>query len=398
MSVLVKLSEEQQGANDYLYDWTKKPVGEYTTLGGLAGTGKTTILGFFRVLLHANNPKLTVAFCCYTGKASRVLYGKLREAEALYGMDTCSTIHGLIYRPEIHPKTGEVIRWHEVDSIECDLVIVDEASMVPQKMFNHLLAYNVPIICVGDHGQLPSFGGDGVGPFNLMDNPDLKLEKIHRQAEGNPVIKMAHLVRDYGNSLECGQWGDKVWRLRRSDSRVQEFVDKIYRGFDPETMVLCGSNRERVSLNKRIRRLLGFTSPGVWRGERVLCLRNNWQAKDTVITNGMTGTVKAIQRMGDDHYRMEVDMDGEERNYKGRASVHMFDNEKGTIPEHMSFKNLGDQFDRGYTLTVHKAQGSEARRVVVYERPKWFSEDEELYRRWLYTAVTRTKEELYVVV
>jgi ATP-dependent exoDNAse (exonuclease V) alpha subunit len=96
-------------------------------------------------------------------------------------------------------------------------------------------------------------------------------------------------------------------------------------------------------------------------------------------------------------YNVVLQMDGENNVYAGQISAHQLDGLKtvqeveGLIP-----MDIGDRFDRGYALTVHKSQGSQARRVILFEQKSRLWEGD-LYRRWLYTAVTRAREELLIV-
>ena len=96
-------------------------------------------------------------------------------------------------------------------------------------------------------------------------------------------------------------------------------------------------------------------------------------------------------------YEVVFQMDGEDRLYVGRISAHQIDHAgridqvEGLLPV-----EIGDRFDRGYALTVHKAQGSQARRVILFEQKSRFWGGD-AYRRWLYTAVTRAEEELLIV-
>ena len=113
------------------------------------------------------------------------------------------------------------------------------------------------------------------------------------------------------------------------------------------------------------------------------------------IYNGMTGTILDIAREGTKelkYYEAEISLDFENIPFWGKISIEQFNSIEFVE------KNLGDInfFDFGYALTVHKAQGSQAKRVVVFEErfPKM---DDDTFRRWLYTAVTRAEEELYII-
>jgi exodeoxyribonuclease-5 len=291
--VNIEVSKDQRRALDALLAWQKKYPSQYITLGGYAGTGKTTLIAILRKKLHKDKPKLKVAFCSYTGKAARVLKGKLTQQKALYTRDTVSTIHSLIYSP-IENERAEIVGWERKSSVDCDLIIVDEASMIDEEIWKDLLWFNVPIIAVGDHGQLPPIRGN----FNLMKKPKLRLEEIHRQAKENPIIRLSMIARERG-AVPVGEYGKGVKKLKRSNPIAGDEVDDLLAGYDPETLILCGYNNTRVKLNTFVRGKLGFLDdietqaiPQV--GDRLICLRNNHEKQ---IFNGMHGKLRWTTRI-----------------------------------------------------------------------------------------------------
>jgi exodeoxyribonuclease V len=133
--------------------------------------------------------------------------------------------------------------------------------------------------------------------------------------------------------------------------------------------------------------------------DRVICLKNNW---DKGIYNGMVGKIgRIIPKQGDSGeihwYEAEISMLEDGMEYDGLISAHQF-NQATALKEYkqLSYRNLGDLFDFGYALTVHKAQGSQAQRVLLFEERSQHMSDED-WRRWLYTGVTRAEEELTIV-
>lgn len=380
---------------DAVTDWYAERSSPYLTLGGYAGTGKTTVQGPIRERLGRERHVKRVAFCAFTGKAASVLRARLREHQALRRNDYCGTIHGLIYEAEFD-DTGQISLWHRLPELAYDLIVVDEASMVGEALWNDLRAFGLPILAIGDHGQLPPIEGT----LNLVENPQLRLETIHRQAEGNPIIRLSLLARTEG-VVPLGSYGDGVEKIAKDLDSTRERLEVEFTSFNTDTMILCGYNRTRVALNKHIRELLGFDGPGLAPGERVICLRNNWGAHPHPLFNGMLGSVLTAEPESEDGtmhwYNAVLQMDGEHNVYAGRLSAHQLDQLK-TLQEveGLSPIEIGDRFDRGYALTVHKAQGSQAQRVILFEqRSKLWEGD--LHRRWLYTAVTRAREKLLIV-
>lgn len=385
---VVPLSQDQQAAHDAILAWyrahqtgAQKPL-QILTLGGYAGTGKTTLIARLTGSLRAEKPAPTISFCCFTGKASLVLRQKLWKVQALGG-SYCGTIHGMIYTPNIDPKTQRVIGWRRkgTDEIEGDLFILDEASMVDEKLLGDLQSYGRPILAVGDHGQLPPVSGT----LNLMENPQIRLEHIHRQATGNPIIRVSILARE-SREIKLGYaegGGGSVQKVPRGTNVVGALDDLR------NTLFICGTNRTRNALNAQIRARLGYTGEPK-PGERVICLRNN---RDKGVYNGQMGTIEAIKPEGEHWYKLSVRMDGDVV-YEDRASRHQFGQPKtlDAWPGLMPF-SIGARFDWGYCVTAHKAQGSEHENVVVYEDYHW----KDLHARWLYTALTRASKQLIIV-
>jgi len=386
---VITLSADQKKALDHILEWYKKDKHsmQFVTLGGFAGTGKTTLIAILRQELHRIEKDLSVGFASYTGKAARVLKTKLKEQNTLSSDDSVGTIHSLIYSPIINDKE-EIIGWQTKDEIEPNLIIIDEASMVDETIWSHLLAYHVPIIVVGDHGQLPPIKGN----FNLMEKPLLKLEEIHRQAKENPIIGLSIQARQSGE-IEPGKYSSTVKKYTRDDVDGQEVLDEMLSSYNNDTLVLCGYNNTRRKLNQFIRQAKGFESPAPSAGDRVICLRNNHRKN---IYNGMLGTIMHIEKKDKLWYLAEIAMDGEQDCYEGLISVDQFGSETPfNFTEKRGKFMEGDLFDFGYALTVHKAQGSQAKKVILFEeRFKQMTDDN--WRRWLYTAVTRAEEELYI--
>lgn len=383
----VNLSITQKNILDSILQWYKEEKIQYITFGGYAGTGKTTLLGYLGKYLHKERKNVRIAFCSYTGKAARVLQRKLKESGSLNKSDFIGTIHSLIYKAITDDKDN-IVGWErkQKEEFEYNLIIIDEASMVTKQIWEDLLSFEVPILATGDHGQLPPIEGS----FNLMESPILRLEEIFRQEKDNPIIKVSEIARKYGNIPQL-DFSDTVRKLSRQGDETQEFLTDKLSNFDDQTLVLTGYNRTRVNLNNGIRQLLEFESSAPCYGDRVICLKNNSSMN---IFNGMTGTILSIDKNSEGNfYNAEIALDGEEDFFVGNISVDQFGKSE-TLTQHLP-ENM-NLFDFGYALTVHKAQGSQSRKVIVFEeRFPQMSDDN--WRRWLYTAVTRAEEELYII-
>jgi len=389
--VNIELSPDQRTVLREIWGWFVNRKTPYLTFGGYAGTGKTTMMALFRSALKDRFPKQKVAFCSYTGKAARVLEYTLKDHQARYPEDITGTIHSLIYEPRTDER-GRVVSWQKKKRLEVDLIVVDEASMVDREIWLDLQSFNIPILAVGDHGQLPPIRGN----FNLMAQPDLRLEKIHRQAQGNPIIRLSEKVRR-GEEIPYGDFG-LVKKLEKRGGETQEMVENILRDFDDQLLVLVGYNWSRVELNRFTRQLNGIDAEEPQVGDYIICLKNNHKKG---IYNGMRGRISTIsprkdKKKRDLWYDLEAQMDNRQF-YQGKVLKKQFDSKK-TIQKvgELRHKEMGDLFDFGYALTVHKAQGSQAKKVLLFEQ-RFRKMDDEQWRRWLYTAVTRAEEELVII-
>lgn len=388
----ITLTKEQLGAIDAIAEAARRGR-DLLTMGGLAGTGKTTIIGHAATLIRKRRKDARIAFAAFTGKAASVMRGKLQRADAISKRDYVGTIHGLIYEPIYEGQL--VVGWERVASIPYELIVLDEASMVNEDIFKDLESYGVPIIAVGDHGQLPPIKGK----FNLMENPELRLEQIHRQAENDPIVQVALAAREGRNPREhlsdkCGADIGRHSTVRWVPSPDKaEVVRAVNASMGVGSLLwLCGTNRTRVMVNNLIRARLGFAG-APRKGDKVICLRNN---RFKHLYNGITGVVEKIEDDGKHHYQARIAMDSDSM-FEGRISRHQFglertiDTWKGLEP-----KQIGQRFDFGYCMTVHKAQGSEADNVLVFEE-RFSSMSEEDWNRWRYTAYTRAAKQLVIV-
>ena len=390
----IQLTDEQKIVTDGIIKWFTDEQHQYLTVGGYAGTGKSFVLSHLPQLLPDT---LRIAFCAFTGKASSVLLQKLRETGKQ--IPDVSTIHKLIYKPVIDSKTNEIIDWEKNEDLPYDLIIIDEASMVNRTLFEDLIDYDLPILAVGDHGQLSPVSNDD---FSLMAHPNLSLETVHRQAKDSPIIKLSMYIRENGK-LPRNFDSDYIRELTWWKKNDRSFIDKIpYH--NKNIITLSALNKTRVYLNDYFRCLLGKEG-SVHDGDRIVCLKNNDHAG---IMNGMTGTIESIantSRQSVKRMMINFDMSSVKKCFSNINTFGVADTkELGLIgnnrEEREWAKRIGcnqvDMFDYGYCLTVNKSQGSSWNTVVVVNERSYYTSDLE-FKRWLYTAVTRAEERLFII-
>jgi exodeoxyribonuclease-5 len=244
--------------------------------------------------------------------------------------------------------------------------------MVGERMAQDLLSFGVPILVLGDPGQLPPIGSAG---FFTKGKPHYMLTEVHRQALGSPVIALATRARK-GKPLHLGTYDDSsvIRAVRRTDD---------YLNFD---QVIVGMHRTRHRINDQIRRRLGFRGSAPQAGEKVVCLRNDHKLG---LRNGTVWTTLETRSLGDGFIAMTIENE-QHVTAEVIAPLDGFSSRTGDgadLP--------GQPFAFGYALTCHKAQGSQWDSVCVIDESSWFRE---YPHRWLYTAVTRAARSVCVVI
>lgn len=413
----LELEQEQQVVLDHIINkmwvthqdkamfWRGDPF--HVIVGGYAGTGKTTLLAHLRAEIYKNFPRISVAFVTYTGKASSVLKLKLETNGSLMTSDYIGTIHSLIYKPKVkwdrQLKCYVVVDWilKEDDEICYDIIIIDEGSMISQSIWFDLQNMKRPIIVMGDHGQLPPIGDQ----FSLMKQTHFKLNTIHRQALNSPIIALSKFVRDNGYIPYNRIFSKDIFKLSWNHPKCKDiWNNKVV--FNENLIVLCAFNTTRNELNKQIRKKLGYSGDKLpIPGERIVCLQNDHKRG---IMNGQIANLLWIMPGDHDLYMMTLEVDGYPDPVEctvaskcfGEVTYTMYD-KSPTWKKQFKYvmdKGIGpiNYFDFGYVMSVHKSQGSEWNKVILFEqRTKHW--DDNMYARWLYTAITRAKEKLFII-
>lgn len=361
-------SQQQDAALKAVSAWLKDKSGpQVFRLFGWAGSGKSTLA------THLAADVKKVVYAAFTGKAALVMRKR--------GCDGASTIHSLIYKLK-DETAGEPQFVLNADSAAkyADLIVIDEVSMVGEDLATDLLSFGRKVLVLGDPGQLPPVKSAG---YFINAKPDIMLTEIHRQARENPIIQMSMAIRE-GRGLDYGTYGEsKVIDARQVDR------DEVL-AFD---QIIVGTHRKRISYNARMRELRGIDSPTPVQQDRVICCRNN-NAKG--LLNGQMWTVLDVKSKGRGTLDMHL-LPEEDESRSAEALVHtheqFFVGDINEMP--WSQRRNFDEFDYGYAITCHKAQGSQWNSVYLFDESAAFREDRD---KWLYTAVTRAAERITVVV
>ncbi len=358
---------QQEAALKAAANWLKRGGPKLFRLFGYAGTGKTTLAKKI-----AEDVDGDVAFGAFTGKAALVMRSK--------GCGNARTIHSLIYRAS-ETETGEPVFVLNEDSpvARSKLVIIDECSMVDAELGRDLLSFGKPVLVFGDPGQLPPLKGGG---FFTNADPDVMLTEVHRQAADNPILRLSMLVRE-GKNLTHGAFGEsQVVKRAEIDSDMVTEADQL----------LVGLNRTRRAYNVRMRELFSRANPFPEAGDKLVCLKNNHKKG---LLNGGIWLVKSTNPARKKKLLMNVISEDDPAEKPRRIGVlpEFFQGLEETLPPLV--RKDSDEFDYGYALTVHKAQGSQWDNVILFDESFAFREHR---ARWLYTGITRAAHRLTIVV
>jgi len=345
-------------------------------LAGYAGVGKSTVANMAIEELKSRSSAHKIVTGAYTGKAAHVLRKK--------GVDNAQTIHSMIYAP-VEKADGSIEFKLAIDgpASEADLIVLDECSMVGQEIADDIRSFGKKILVMGDPGQLPPIKGQGA--FTVR-KPDAFLTEIHRQAEGSPIIHLATMARN-GERIKPGDYGQGVVvapLTRESQSAV----------YNEDTQAICGKHTVRWAYTQRIRQLRGYASKIPMPGERIICCKND---KTIGIFNGALGTLLSAKPdpMSED-FRFDVDLEDSPSTHSDLVvNPWLFREHFEGKSQRPRMRKGTQEFDWGYVLTCHKAQGSEFPHVTIVDDSGAFRDDA---NQWLYTAITRAAEGLTLLL
>ena len=432
-----------------------KLVEYITTLGnrsvfllkGYAGTGKTPLISALVKSLPSIGKRSVLL--APTGRAAKVL--------AKYSKKKSSTLHKKIYWIRT-TKNGNTFITLKENLHTNTIFIVDEASMIPEdakdginkrSLLEDLIKYvyegiDCKLILIGDTAQLPPVNLE-ISPALDENNLDKKyqkqiihqeLKKVVRQEKNSMVLENATHLRELiqGNikKLPKIKLNQEVVRISSGDE-LQEYIEKSYGNSGVEnTTIICRSNKRANQYNDRIRSEILWQEDIISAGDILMVVRNNYfwldeKSEAGFLANGdiieVTRIKEIIERYGFKFAKASIRlMDYENENeidtillldtINSESPSLKYDEYKKLYTEvGLDYKGLKDinkkikeneffnaiQIKFGYSITCHKAQGGQWKNVFIdigYFKKEMLDKN---YLRWLYTAFTRSTENLYLI-
>ena len=358
--------------------------GKITVITGGPGTGKTTLI---RGIIDIMRSKGTTLLCAPTGRAAkRMSEATGREAK---------TIHRLL---EYGQGEEEAFARNENDPLKCDIVIVDETSMVDIFLMRALLKAlppNAKLILTGDADQLPSVGAGNVLKDLIFSGavPVVRLTEVFRQSKQSAIVMNAHRI-NHGEMPVLNASGSDFFMEKTPDAAsaarsVVELVERrlpAYMGFDPmrDIQVMAPMKKGDIGVQALNRLLQDRLNPLNGRkqlirgdfafrvGDKVMQTKNDYNLGWYKGGESGEGVFN-----GDIGYIIRVDPE------ESTLTVR-FDDDREALYE----KEMIEELDLAYCMSVHKSQGSEFNCVVM---PLISGSPMLMTRNLLYTAVTRAK-------
>lgn len=365
----------------------------FIVLTGGPGTGKTTTLKAIISLYEQRGLKVQIA--APTGKAAK-------RISDLTGYDA-KTIHRLL--EVMFDNSGKPkFKHNETEPLSCDVMIVDEMSMVDTLLFEALLRamkLSCRLIMVGDSDQLPSVGAGNILK-DMIDSGKLsvvQLTEIFRQAQQSCIVTNAHKIVN-GDNPDLTRTDNDFFFMQRLDVQiasetvvdlcVQRLPNAYGYSSTDDIQVLCPSRKGTlgvVEINKALQ--FAINPPEKKKNEikgiyytfrdndKVMQIKNNydivWKKDGESGTGIFNGDIGNIVKISKNEGRIVIDFEGR-------------------IAEYTS--EMLEQLELAYAITVHKSQGSEFNVVIL---PLLGGFEKLYYRNLLYTAVTRAKKMLIIV-
>jgi len=393
---MIELNKSQQLALEDLIDWfvTDSNKQQVFKLFGYAGTGKTTLIKFLFEYLRSSGAKIEsqIKIGTLSWKASKVLKKK--------GIKQAQSIHSLIYISYKDKKN----RWrHTKRDLEyfknIKMIVIDEASVVTKSMRKEIESLGCLVLYVGDPFQLPPIEKYGETD-DFFDSWDVLLTEIVRQSANDQIIRLSMMLRNF-EDFKVGTYDSVIIK-----NKYKHNTNDNLKYITNDSIILCGTNKTRKSLNESARVLKGHNPKNMPNNNEPLILFSGFNKKQIFNSDIIYG----VNDLNEDPIRDDVEYFGFTKEEDDDECLLYNDDpsdEKSLIPmiyhdgenskkQMLKIRGKGILWSFNYAISVHKAQGSEWDNILIYDE-SYCWKNEEKYR-WQYTALTRAKKYATILI
>jgi len=403
------LTRSQKKADKIFSDWffgEKNSDTQILRIGATGGSGKSYLISY---LLDAYNFDQSNCYVmAYTGQAVNVL----RKNQIL-----ANTIHSTVMYPKEEPvydkETGKPLLKRGVPVTkqvfvplrripsEIQLIIIDEASFLPEELENILKRYNVPILEVGDPIQLPPVGDRQVF---TMDTLNYFFDEVMRQDRDSGIYDLANKLRR-GDNIYLSDYHDDMLFLHAQQT-VEETFYRFLPFFRSADIIITNTNKQRQIVTDLYRKvILKAKTPYPMKGEKVICRRNNRQLflDQYILTNGTIGT--ALDTVGRSQIDKQagtffMDFQPDVTKHLGMYYTNLvcdseFFRKNYGVTDDLAYKRPGEKFEFAHAITTHLSQGASFPTVLYMDS---YNRDPEYQMRIRYTAITRAEQRVIYIL
>ena len=322
------------------------------------------------------------------------------------GCPNAITAHKLLYDACQQSDGSYIFIPKEELDKDFKVIVVDEVSMLPIRMWEQLLSHHVYVLALGDPFQLPPISKNDNN--YVLEHPHVFLDEIMRQAQESEIIRFSMHIRE-GKSVSSYRADNKEVMILSP----KDLYKDVYLWAD---QVLCATNDKRIEVNNLFREYKGFgAEPEI--GDKIIGLHNRWEfcsrdGRDMPLTNGTIGTITSFRKKSIwlpryvssfPYLYMYTNMDAEDGSIFKSIPIDYLCLKEGkrtlTEKQLMMMKRskrfpYGPPYDfaYAYAITYWKAQGSQWDKVLALEEGHPF--DRETHLKAIYTAITRASKKL----
>ena len=398
----------------------------FISLSGPAGTGKTFLISFLVRYLKKQNSKIKIFLTSPTHKSLKVIRKMVNQNNLNISYATIHSFLNLKLKPNLLEGIQELILEKNKKNKKADLLIIDESSMISEKLFNFIkkakrIGRTKVILFVGDPYQLPPVDTkkEDLPVFSLKQ---YKLTEIVRQAKDNPIINLSFQIRERIKSKNFIPIKD-LFQNQNQNKNIQIFTnfEKFMNAYfnDPSDKIIGAyTNKQVENYNFRIRKKLKGDVPYLIPGDKLTLQEPLVEGEEIIHANGETIEVKDCEKIFDKNVNIYYWKIKDTENKKFKIIDPFSQNKFKEILEmlaiiakskkgyekrkawekYFDIKNAFIDVKYNFAVTLHKLQGSTYNNVYLDLRGLDYLQDKEFLYRLCYVGITRASNAIKIIL